>query len=121
MSWEYSQASGVLNFYGNFEWVGYSGDRMALNDAVFEGDPFTGPIPKGRYRMSVGFLPGRMPPVLELTPVGHSALGRSGFFIHGDNHNLNGTASKGCIILPPKVRKKMLQNLVKDSILDVIP
>ena len=39
---------------------------------------------------------------MPLTPVGHDALGRSGFFIHGDS--IKGGASHGCIVLPRPVR-----------------
>ncbi len=119
MSWEYSQESGILTYNGAFVWVGYSGERMAVNDPVFESDPFQGPIPKGRYRMRLHASPGRAPPVFKLTPEGHNAFGRTDFLIHGDNQRQNFTASEGCIVLPIKIRNLILQ--YKDDLLDVIP
>lgn len=87
MSWEYSQSSGIVTYNGVFVWVGYSGERMAVNNPVFESDPFQGPIPKGRYRMRLHASPGRAPPVFKLTPEGHNAFGRTDFLIHGDNQS----------------------------------
>lgn len=54
---------------------------------------------------------------MNLSPVGHSALGRSGFMVHGNNVQSN--ASQGCIILGPDERKKIEDS--KDDILIVQP
>jgi hypothetical protein len=48
--------------------------------------------------------PRRGPMCLRLEPVGHNAHGRSAFLVHGDSRKAPGTASEGCIILPPTVR-----------------
>jgi len=42
---------------------------------------------------------------MSLTPVGHNALGRSAFLIHGNNAVNN--ASKSCIILGPTIRNQI--------------
>lgn len=42
---------------------------------------------------------------MRLTPIGHSALGRSAFMIHGNNVQNN--ASQGCIILGPTLRQQI--------------
>jgi hypothetical protein len=41
--------------------------------------------------------------VILLEPVGHNALGRSLFRIHGDN--AQNDASHGCVILPRNIRE----------------
>jgi hypothetical protein len=43
----------------------------------------------------------------DLTPDGHEAHGRTEFLIHGDSVDAPGTASEGCIILSPAIRKKI--------------
>lgn len=49
-------------------------------------------------------------------------MGRSGFFIHGDNRYGNRTASHGCIILPRKARDEIatLRSGRKELVLEVI-
>jgi hypothetical protein len=84
-----------------------------------EGVPFMGPIPKGLY--SIGTprnTSNRGPYVLDLTPKGHNALGRSEFLIHGDSIKNPGKASEGCIILPKLVREKIANS--GDKVLKVV-
>ena len=42
--------------------------------------------------------------------------GRSGFFIHGDNANMNHTASNGCIILGPAERQAIVSGLRRANV-----
>lgn len=42
---------------------------------------------------------------MNLTPVGHNALGRGGFMFHGDN--VQNSASQGCVILGPTIRQQI--------------
>lgn len=56
--------------------------------------------------------------VLPLTPIGHNAHGRTGFFIHGDSVARPGTASEGCIVLPHDVRVRL--NAGTDKTLQVV-
>jgi hypothetical protein len=76
-----------------------------------------GPIPRGEYQIGPGYNTVHMGPLsIPLTPIGHNALGRSGFFIHGDD--LQHDASHGCIILPPHIRNAI--NLSHDKSLKVV-
>ena len=42
---------------------------------------------------------------MTLTPVGHTANGRTNFLIHGDSTNHPGDASEGCIVLSRTIRQ----------------
>ncbi len=42
---------------------------------------------------------------MSLAPVGHNALGRTGFMIHANNAQNN--ASQGCIVLGPALRQQI--------------
>ena len=61
--------------------------------------------------------PTRGPTVMALTPVGHNALGRTGFLIHGNN--IANDASTGCVILPPNIRSQIANSTDHD--LNVVP
>jgi len=75
--------------------------------------PNVGPIPQGRYSISAPFETVKQGPcVMRLTPVGHDALGRDGFLIHGDN--LTHDASTGCIVLPPETREAIAASPDRD-------
>jgi hypothetical protein len=54
---------------------------------------------------------------MDLTPVGHNALGRAGFLIHGNN--VTNDASTGCVILGPAFRTQIANSPDKD--LNVVP
>lgn len=87
---------------------GYSGHGDGRNNPVMESVRNVGPIPQGWYHIGDPLCVSPSPPgphgpyIMQLTPEGHNALGRSGFLIHGDN--ATHTASEGCIILPYPVR-----------------
>lgn len=88
--------------------VGYSGQPPHVNDTAAEGLKASGPIPRGAYRVSRAFDHVRLGPcVMFLEPKSGEMFGRSGFFIHGDNEYGNRTASHGCIVLPPAVRREI--------------
>lgn len=55
---------------------------------------------------------------MALTPVGHVALGRSHFLIHGDSVSHPGGASEGCIILNRTARQTIASS--GDNELEVI-
>ena len=66
----------------------------------------TGPIPTGRYSIGRPHRSARTGPhVMNLTPMGHNAHGRTAFQIHGNNATNN--ASNGCVILPRNVREQI--------------
>ena len=104
--WAWSQSAGRLYRDGKSVAVGYSGRGEGPNAPAFEHVRAVGPIPEGRY----AFGP---PPtsaetgldVMDLTPIGHDARGRSAFQIYGDN--APGDAAPGCIILPRGVREQI--------------
>lgn len=107
----YSQSSGVFYYEdhnGNRAQlaVGYSGHGDYRNDPDAEGRAGFGPIPRGVWRLGPPVHHLRLGPVsISLTPIGHNAYYRSGFFIHGDNAKGDQSASTGCIILPRHVRE----------------
>lgn len=108
MGWEYSQGTGELKFNGSLVATGYAGKDKGKNNPNMESVPFVGPIPRGKYiigkpRDTVK----RGPHVLDLSPTGHNALGRTEFLIHGDSIKNPGRASEGCIIMPRAVREKI--------------
>lgn len=69
--------------------------------------PFVGPIP-GKYIIGKPRdIVKRGPHVLDLSPAGHNALGRTELLIHGDNIKNPGRASERCTIMPRTVNEKI--------------
>lgn len=122
MSWTYSQSTGELRHNGVLIGTGYSGagpiEATGRNNSSMQNIPNQGPIPTGQYQIGASYNhPQKGPTSMNLTPVGHNALGRSGFMIHGNNVQNN--ASQGCIILGPMIRQQIAPN--SDHILVVQP
>lgn len=110
MAWQYCQRTGRLTRAGQIVAVGYSGaGQNGRNNPEMQAIRNVGPIPQGRYRIGNPrdtALHG--PRVMDLTPVGHNALGRNHFLIHGERRNgVPGNASTGCIILGPDIRNQI--------------
>jgi hypothetical protein len=102
--WIYTQINGELNHDGVFEGNGYSGKGEGRDNPEMEAAPSVGPIPKGLYHIADSRTSDRLGPiVMDLDPVGHNALGRTLFRIHGDNARHD--ASDGCIILGRATRE----------------
>lgn len=109
--WIYQQSTGRLTRDGKTVAVGYSGNGP--KSAGYRNNPAQqhvrakGPIPRGRWKMASMRLTGGTvgPYAIILEPVGHDALGRTAFRIHGDN--TKNDASNGCIILPRNIRELM--------------
>lgn len=100
----YSQSTGIIRRGDVLVGKGYSGQGEGRNNPAMESIRSVGPIPRGQYHIGPAYdAPGLGPCIMPLTPVGHDALGRSGFFIHGDSKK--GNASHGCIVLPRRARK----------------
>jgi hypothetical protein len=132
LCWVYSQASGQLTHVdanGNVDYTangGYSGFGQGLNNPAMQsvqsqqpGDP-AGPIPQGQYSIGMPHnSPNTGPMTMNLTPIGHNALGRTLLRIHGDNASHNNTASTGCIIETPNVRNRIANS--NDNCLQVVP
>jgi hypothetical protein len=124
--WTYVQESGELLRDGLHFAVGYSGyddpvtGQMGWNNPELERVEGVGPIPVGRYFIG----PPRDtlthgPFVLPLTPdPANEMFGRSEFLIHGDSKEHPGTASRGCIIMGPDIRKLVAAS--GDTLLQVI-
>jgi Tlde1 domain len=122
MPWTYSQSTGQLRHDGVLVGTGYSGAGTAAasgrNNPAMQGTANVGPIPQGLY--TIGPLhnsPNTGPNVMNLTPNGHDALGRTDFQIHGNNATNN--ASHGCVIMPPAVRQAVSASA--DHQLTVVP
>ena len=112
--WIYEQSTGKLHFKGKVVAQGYAGRGKGLNNPDAEKERNVGPVPRGEYTIGEAFKhPTIGPLVMRLTPIGHTAHGRSGFLIHGDNRKMDRSASRGCIILPPAVRTQIAESPVK--------
>lgn len=120
MSWQYRQSTGQLTHNGHAIGTGYSGMGAGKNNPQFEATSCVGPIPSGRYSIGPAETHAKKGPVvMRLTPVGHTAHGRTGFLIHGDSLRNPGEASEGCIILPRNIREQISHS--HDTNLEVVP
>jgi hypothetical protein len=112
--WRWDQSAGALyGPDGRFVAGGYSGRGSGLNNPEAEHIRATGPIPRGLWEIGPEQVSARTGRHMDLTPVRHSAHGRSAFQIHGDNRSGNRTASSGCIILAPAIRALINRSMVK--------
>lgn len=104
--WIYSQSSGELwDDSGKLIATGYSGYGQSKNKPEDEASKNRGPIPRGLYSIGKPYTaPNAGRYFMLLTPVDHDAKGRTDLGIHGDSIKNPGTASNGCIILPPHIR-----------------
>ena len=108
MPWQYSQTTGQVTWNEQVIGMGYSGRGNGRNNPQLEHLRNTGPIPRGQYSIGPARThPGKGPVTMSLTPIGHSARGRTAFLVHGDSRNRPGDASEGCIILPPDIRRRI--------------
>lgn len=108
--WQYDVVVG--NFYdpsGHLVGRGYSGRATGRNNVLYEHCRGYGPIPRGLWFMGRGIDHPRLgPQAIPLLPRGHTAFGRSEFFIHGDK--IGGNASRGCIILDRHLRDTLARS-----------
>lgn len=115
--WSHADDSGTLGAQSVLIGTGYSGMGEGKNNPAMESVRSVGPIPRGSYEIGPIYDTQKLGPrVMPVTPIGHDALGRSGFFIHGDNATHD--ASHGCIILPRTARE--LIGGSEDNLLKVI-
>lgn len=100
MSFAYSQSTGVLKRNGIAVSTGYSGRGEGLNNPAMQNVAMVGPCPQNIYTIGHAHTEPKLGPVaMRLTPADPSKMfGRAGFFIHGDNAELDHTASEGCLI-----------------------
>lgn len=110
MAWTYEQSTGRLLHNGTPVATGCSGRGLTAdtgrNNPDMEDQAHVGPIPRGRYNIGRPHRSARTGPhVMNLTPMGHDANGRTNFQIHGTNATNN--ASEGCVILPRNIREQI--------------
>lgn len=107
--WTYEQATGKISRDGRAICAGYSGCGAGVNNPAMQAIQGVGPIPQGRWAIGAPHdSPNTGPYSLTLTAdQGTDTFGRSAFRIHGDNRAGNRSASHGCIILPPQVRRQI--------------
>ena len=120
MPWEYSQQTGELNHNGVLVYdKGYSGAGYAKNQPDMESVKNAGPIPRGTWHIGQAYNSADVGPfAIPLSPYGHNAHGRTAFRIHGDSKANPGDASKGCIVVPLAIRKRIIAS--GDNILYVV-
>jgi hypothetical protein len=119
VTWTYRQSTGEIEHDGEVVGRGYSGFGAGLNSPAHEAVWRLGPTPAGDWIIG----PTQDSPTLgeramPLTPLGHDARGRTGFFIHADNAGADFTASKGCIVLDRPTRDAIIES--GDRILRVV-
>jgi hypothetical protein len=104
--WRYEQSTGRLSRNGIIVASGYAGRGEGLNNPAMQEIHNIGPAPQGTYTIGPAELHPRLGPItLELIPDQETEMfGRSGFFIHGDNKEVNHTASDGCLIFDRQTR-----------------
>lgn len=108
MKFTFEQKTGrFLGLDGKVLATGYAGHGAGVNNPGMEAVRAVGPIPRGEWSIGQAYKSktGLGPVVMNLDPVGHDAHGRTLFRIHGDNGKGDRSASHGCIILPPAVRR----------------
>lgn len=112
--WIWDQSEGTLSRNGVVVSRGYSGKGRGKNNPALQNVPGIGPCPAGRWRIMNRYNSKSVGPyALTIWAVDkhiddeHDETGRSAFRIHGDSIRAPGTASRGCIILPRKVREQI--------------
>jgi hypothetical protein len=110
--WKWDQSAGELTRDGKLYGKGYAGNQYGVNNPKADGVQNIGPLPKGCYKMTELRLTGAStgPYTIVLQQVSGDSHGRSAFRIHGDNSKGNRSASHGCIILPPLIRRQIWES-----------
>lgn len=108
----YDQKTGHISLDGVQIGTGYSGHGVGLNNPALETMANIGPIPRGEWRIWRwdDHHGDKGPQVADLIPIDHDAHRRDDFLIHGDNADMNHTASHGCIIAPRAIRDELRQS-----------
>lgn len=111
--WSFEQSSGRITKEGiGILATGYSGALDGKNNPSMQAVENRGPIPQGRYTIGPPRDTAEHGPyVLPLVPDADNEMwSRGEFLIHGDNVELPGTASEGCIVLPRFARERIWQS-----------
>jgi hypothetical protein len=106
MSFQYQQSTGEFTSDGELLATGYSGNGAGLNNPAMQTQQGVGPIPQGAYTIQPTHDDAQVGPVaMCLVPAATNIMfGRADFLIHGDNADMDHTASEGCIILDHDTR-----------------
>lgn len=110
MSWMFNISAGAISQDDTYIGDAYAGAPGYVDEPDAEGMVGKGPLPEGWYTMC--------PPINKPESVGEYAIelipdpendmkGRSGFFCHGDNPQMNHSASDGCIVAVLPIRQRM--------------
>ncbi len=105
-NFSYSQRTGQLTG-AEFGAQGYSGRGHGLNNPAAQSEPGVGPLPRGKYTIEPPHDDAKVGPIaMRLTPAPTNEMfGRGDFLIHGDNEQMNHTASEGCIVMAKDARE----------------
>lgn len=119
MNFSYSQSTGEFKRGDAVLAVGYSGNGEGLNNPEMQNIRMHGPLPRGSYTIQRPSVHPKLGPVaMELLPYSTNQMFlRGDFFLHGDNSQLNHTASDGCIILPHDVRTAVAEDVMQGNAL----
>ena len=118
----YEQSTGRLfDDNGMLVLKGYAGRGPGLNNPEMQNVPKIGPLPCGYF--TIGELQAHHPVlgvnVMPLIPdPDNEMFNRSDFYLHGDNEEMNHTASEGCIVAGPD---RLLVAHSSDKRLHVVP
>jgi hypothetical protein len=101
--------AGRLSIAGNDIGPAYSGAMGHVDNEADAGMVGLGPIPVGVWAICDPIDdPHTGPFSMPLIPmIGTEDLGRSGFMIHGDNPNMNESASHGCVVAARSIRERI--------------
>jgi hypothetical protein len=110
--WYFEQSTGkIFSPEGNYVTSAYSGGDAGkhpegINNPAMQAIPNIGVIPEGCYTVGEPVDHTHLGPfAMPLTPDDSNEMfGRSGFYCHGDNFQMNHSASDGCIIAAKSVR-----------------
>lgn len=117
MTFLYRQSTGEFLRGDSVLTIGYSGNGPGLNNPAMQNIRMHGPLPQGLYTIQPPSVHPKLGPVaMELLPysTNHMFL-RGDFFLHGDNGQMNHTASDGCIILPHAVRAAVAEDVLQGN------
>jgi hypothetical protein len=113
----YRQSTGELfDPTGALIETGYSGAQPYVDKASAEWRKNLGPIPTGDYEIMPGYDHDNLGPVsMPLAPAPDNTMyGRDDFFCHGDNQDMDQSASQGCIIMSRSTRDMMNASVTRE-------
>ena len=115
MSWTFIQSTGAINRPdGSLESIAYSGGDAGkfpdgVNNPEYQSIHNKGPLPQGFYTIDEPIDHTRLGPfAMALIPDAENEMfGRGGFYVHGDNQQMNRSGSDGCIVTGADTRHEI--------------